>query len=140
MTQSIGIIVISHGSPRAEANQGFTALVERLASRLEGAQVLPAFFSIARPDIADQVSVLAGRGLSLPAAALFSLFRTACHRRYSRSVGGLPASFSAGRAGVAANAGERSRPGGRAGGTVDAAARGGAGFAQGRTGHRAAQL
>jgi precorrin-8X/cobalt-precorrin-8 methylmutase len=63
-SQPIGIIVISHGSPRAEANQGFTALVERLAARLEGAQVLPAFFSIARPDIADQVAVLAGRGLS----------------------------------------------------------------------------
>lgn len=60
---STGILVISHGSPRAEANQGFVAMVERLATRLAAVDVLPAFFSIARPNIFDQVAVLASRGL-----------------------------------------------------------------------------
>jgi precorrin-8X/cobalt-precorrin-8 methylmutase len=60
---SLGILIISHGSPRADANRGFTDVVERVASRLEGAAVLPAFFSIVRPDIPDQVAALAGQGL-----------------------------------------------------------------------------
>jgi precorrin-8X/cobalt-precorrin-8 methylmutase len=59
----VGILIISHGSPRAEANRGFEALVARVASRLEQADVLPAFFSIVRPDIPDQVAALASRGL-----------------------------------------------------------------------------
>ena len=59
----IGILVLSHGSPREEANQGFVAMVERIASRLGAADVLPAFFSIARPDIQDRVAELAGRGI-----------------------------------------------------------------------------
>jgi precorrin-8X/cobalt-precorrin-8 methylmutase len=57
------ILVISHGSPRAEANQGFVGLVARVASRLGGAEVRPAFFSIARPDIPDQVAALAASGV-----------------------------------------------------------------------------
>jgi precorrin-8X/cobalt-precorrin-8 methylmutase len=60
---SIGILIISHGSPRDEANQGFSDLVKRIAARLGAADMLPAFFSIARPNISDQVAVLAGRGL-----------------------------------------------------------------------------
>ena len=60
---SLGILIISHGSPRADANRGFVELVERIASRLEGAVVLPAFFSIVHPDIPDQVAELASRGL-----------------------------------------------------------------------------
>ena len=62
-TNSLGILVISHGSPRAEANQGFVGMVGRVAARLGSDAVLPAFFSIARPNIADQVAVLYGRGL-----------------------------------------------------------------------------
>ena len=58
-----GILIISHGSPRAEANQGFEAMVARVASRLQGAEIAPAFFSIARPDIPDQVVALASRGV-----------------------------------------------------------------------------
>ncbi len=60
---STGILIISHGSPRPEANQGFCDLVGRIAARLGADDVLPAFFSIARPDIRDQVAVLAARGL-----------------------------------------------------------------------------
>jgi precorrin-8X/cobalt-precorrin-8 methylmutase len=62
-TTATGILVISHGSPRAEANQGFVGLVERVAARLGSRDVLPAFFSIARPDIPDQVAALAARGI-----------------------------------------------------------------------------
>jgi precorrin-8X/cobalt-precorrin-8 methylmutase len=58
-----GIIVISHGSPRGEANRGFVTLVERVAARLGAEHVLPAFFSIASPTIADQVAELASRGV-----------------------------------------------------------------------------
>lgn len=60
---SIGILVISHGSPRAAANQGFEGLVRRVAARLGSTDVLPAFFSIVRPNIADQIAVLSQRGL-----------------------------------------------------------------------------
>ncbi len=60
---SMGILVISHGSPRAEANRGFEAMVGRVASRLEGVHVLPAFFSIVRPNIPDQVAAMASRGV-----------------------------------------------------------------------------
>ena len=58
-----GIIIISHGSPREVTNQGFVGLVARIAARLGVPQVLPAFFSIARPNIADQVAVLNSQGL-----------------------------------------------------------------------------
>ncbi|TVS15143.1 MAG: hypothetical protein EA424_17190 [Planctomycetaceae bacterium] len=63
MDRPIGILIISHGSPRAEANRGFEALVARVASRLQPADVLPAFFSIVRPDIPDQVAAMASRGV-----------------------------------------------------------------------------
>ena len=58
-----GILIISHGSPRAETNRRFEALVARIAMRLGSADVLATFFSIARPNIPDQVAVLAGRGV-----------------------------------------------------------------------------
>ena len=58
----LGILIISHGSPRAEANQGFVGVVERVASRLGAGRILPAFFSIARPNIRDQVAQLVAQG------------------------------------------------------------------------------
>jgi precorrin-8X/cobalt-precorrin-8 methylmutase len=58
-----GILIISHGSPRAEANQGFVDLVGRIAARLGTGDVRPVFFSIARPNIQDQVAAMAARGL-----------------------------------------------------------------------------
>jgi precorrin-8X/cobalt-precorrin-8 methylmutase len=61
--KSLVILVISHGSPRAEANQGFEAMVGRVALRLQGVEVLPSFFSITRPDIADRVAELASKGV-----------------------------------------------------------------------------
>lgn len=61
--EQIGILIISHGSPRKEANDGFVGLVGRVATRLGVPNVLPAFFSIARPNIQDQVAELASRGV-----------------------------------------------------------------------------
>ena len=60
---STGILIISHGSPRAEANQGFVSLVERIAARLKMENVLPAFFSLLHPDIPDQIGELRSRGV-----------------------------------------------------------------------------
>lgn len=57
-----GILVLSHGSTRPETNRGFVALVDRVAARLGNQDVLPAFFSLASPTIADQVAVLVARG------------------------------------------------------------------------------
>jgi len=61
--ESLAILIISHGSPRASANQAFTAMVQRVAARLEGQEILPAFFSIARPNIPDQIAALAAQGV-----------------------------------------------------------------------------
>jgi precorrin-8X/cobalt-precorrin-8 methylmutase len=60
---STGILIISHGSPRAQANRGFETLVARVASRLGDVEVLPTFFSITQPDIPDRVATLASKGV-----------------------------------------------------------------------------
>jgi precorrin-8X/cobalt-precorrin-8 methylmutase len=60
---AVGILIISHGSRLAEANQRFVDMVERVAARLQGAEILPAFFSIVRPDIPDQIAALTSRQL-----------------------------------------------------------------------------
>lgn len=57
-----GILMVGHGSPRQEANDGFIATAARVAARL-GAAVLPTFFSLARPNIEDQVARLAAEGV-----------------------------------------------------------------------------
>ena len=56
------ILMVGHGSPRAQANEGFTALANRIAARI-GARVLPTFFSLAQPDIERQVALLSGQGV-----------------------------------------------------------------------------
>jgi len=53
-----GMIVLGHGSRRKEVALQFTAMVGRVASRIAGAQVLPAFFSLGEPTLADQVREL----------------------------------------------------------------------------------
>jgi sirohydrochlorin cobaltochelatase len=52
------MIVLGHGSRRKEVALQFTAMVGRVASRIAGAQVLPAFFSLGEPTLADQVREL----------------------------------------------------------------------------------
>ncbi len=59
----LGILIVSHGSPRSEANQGFEAMVARVASRLGQAEILPTFFSINQPDIPGRVAALVEGGV-----------------------------------------------------------------------------
>jgi precorrin-8X/cobalt-precorrin-8 methylmutase len=68
-----GILVVGHGSPRQQANDAFLAMVSRLAVRL-GAPVLPTFFSLARPNIEDQVDRLASQGVRRIVVMPFFLF------------------------------------------------------------------
>jgi sirohydrochlorin cobaltochelatase len=56
------MIVLGHGSRRTEVALQFTAMVGRVAGRIAGAQVLPAFFSLGEPTLADQVRELVLRG------------------------------------------------------------------------------
>jgi sirohydrochlorin cobaltochelatase len=57
-----GMIVLGHGSRRPEVALQFTAMVGRVADRVRDAVVLPAFFSLGEPTLADQVRVLAADG------------------------------------------------------------------------------
>lgn len=59
-----GMIVLGHGSRRREVGEAFTAMVERVARRMPGMTVLPAFFSLGEPTLADQVRRLAADGCS----------------------------------------------------------------------------
>ncbi len=59
-----GLIIICHGSPLPAANEGFAALVGRVAARLGVGNVLHAFFALLRPNIQDQVAELASRGVT----------------------------------------------------------------------------
>lgn len=56
------ILLVGHGSPRAEANESFIAMAGRVEARL-GSPVLPTFFSLARPSITDRVAELAAQGV-----------------------------------------------------------------------------
>ena len=62
-TDKVGVLLISHGSPRDEANNAFSELTNRIASRLNSNNILPTFFSIKRPNIIDQVDKLAEQGI-----------------------------------------------------------------------------
>jgi sirohydrochlorin cobaltochelatase len=57
-----GMIVLGHGSRRREVAQRFTAMVGRVADLVRDAEVLPAFFSLGEPTLADQVHALAAQG------------------------------------------------------------------------------
>ena len=59
-----GMIVLGHGSRRREVGEAFTAMVERVARRMPGMTVLPAFFSLGEPTLAEQVRRLAAGGCS----------------------------------------------------------------------------
>jgi sirohydrochlorin cobaltochelatase len=56
------MIVLGHGSRRTEVAQRFTAMVGRVAALVRDAEVLPAFFSLGEPTLADQVRTLAVQG------------------------------------------------------------------------------
>jgi sirohydrochlorin cobaltochelatase len=57
-----GMIVLGHGSRRREVGQTFERMVARVAAMVPDAPVLPAFFSLGEPTLAEQVAVLAGQG------------------------------------------------------------------------------
>ncbi|KAF5049088.1 CbiX [anaerobic digester metagenome] len=59
-----GMIVLGHGSRRREVGEAFTAMVERVARRMPGMTVLPAFFSLGEPTLAEQVRRLDAGGCS----------------------------------------------------------------------------
>ena len=62
-TDKVGVLLISHGSPRDEANNAFSKLTNRVAARLNSNNILPTFFSIKRPNIMDQVAKLVEQGI-----------------------------------------------------------------------------
>ena len=62
-TEKTGILLISHGSPREEANNAFSELTTKVAARLNSNNILPTFFSIKRPNIMDQMDKLAQQGI-----------------------------------------------------------------------------
>lgn len=59
-----GVLLVSHGSPRKEANAGFCQMVENITARTEGLTIRPTFFSIARPSIEDRVEEFAKEGVT----------------------------------------------------------------------------
>lgn len=61
--ETLGVIVVGHGSPRAEANAAFVELVDRVAARLDGVPVRAAFFSLATPTVTEQAGALVERGV-----------------------------------------------------------------------------
>jgi len=62
--EGTGMIVLGHGSRRREVGAAFVAMVGRVAERMPFVRVLPAFFSLGEPTLADQVGVLADAGCS----------------------------------------------------------------------------
>ena len=63
-SETTGLLIVCHGSPLRAANEGFIALVGRIAARLGMGNVLPAFFALLRPNIQDQIAELASRGVT----------------------------------------------------------------------------
>jgi sirohydrochlorin cobaltochelatase len=57
------------------ANEGFIAMVGRIAARLGMKNVLPAFFALLRPNIQDQVAELASRGVDRVVIMPYFLFQ-----------------------------------------------------------------
>jgi len=74
-TETTGLLIVCHGSPSRAANEGFMALVDRIAARLGMNHVLPAFFALVRPNIPDQVAELASRGVDRVVLMPYFLFQ-----------------------------------------------------------------
>jgi sirohydrochlorin ferrochelatase len=58
----LGIVVVDHGSRRAEANDAFLALVERFATQSGFAIVEPAHMELASPTLDDAFARAVARG------------------------------------------------------------------------------
>ena len=74
-SETTGLLIVCHGSPLREANDGFIALVGRIAARLGMSHVLPAFFALVRPNIQDQIAALAARGVDRIVVMPYFLFQ-----------------------------------------------------------------
>lgn len=74
-SETTGLIIVCHGSPLRAANEGFVALVGRIAARLGMGHVLPAFFTLLRPNIPDQIAELASRGVTRIVLMPYFLFQ-----------------------------------------------------------------
>ncbi len=74
-SETTGLLLVCHGSPLPAANEGFIAMVGRIAARLGTSNVLPAFFALVRPNIQDQVAELASRGVDRIVLMPYFLFQ-----------------------------------------------------------------
>ena len=74
-SETTGLLIVCHGSPLPAANEGFIAMVGRIAARLSMGNVLPAFFALLRPNIQDQVAELASRGVTRIVVMPYFLFQ-----------------------------------------------------------------
>ncbi len=74
-SETTGLLIVCHGSPLPAANEGFIAMVGRIAARLGMKNVLPAFFALLRPNIQDQVAELASRGVDRVVIMPYFLFQ-----------------------------------------------------------------
>lgn len=57
-----GMIVLGHGSRRRQVGRAFEAMVGKVAAMVPEGPVLPAFFSLGEPTLAQQVGSLIGQG------------------------------------------------------------------------------
>jgi len=73
--ETTGLLIVCHGSPLRSANEGFIAMVGRIAARLGMSNVLPAFFALVRPNLQDQVAELASRGVNRIVVMPYFLFQ-----------------------------------------------------------------
>ena len=69
-----GLLIVCHGSPLPVANECFLAMVERIAARLGSGNVLPAFYTLLRPNIQDQVAEFASRSVDRVVVMPYFLF------------------------------------------------------------------
>jgi sirohydrochlorin cobaltochelatase len=74
-SESTGLLIVCHGSPLRAANEGFIAMVGRIATRLGMSNVLPAFYALVRPNIQDQIAELASRGVDRIVVMPYFLFQ-----------------------------------------------------------------
>ncbi|MGO9113592.1 MAG: sirohydrochlorin chelatase [Thermoguttaceae bacterium] len=74
-SETTGLLIVCHGSPLRAANEGFVAMVGRIAARLGMNNVLPAFFALVRPNLQDQVAELASRGVGRIVIMPYFLFQ-----------------------------------------------------------------
>lgn len=70
----VGLLVVGHGSRRAEANDVVHAVAGQLADRLPGWVVQPAFLELLSPTIAEGYAALVAAGCSRVVAHPYFLF------------------------------------------------------------------